>query len=36
MVEKTRETRMGFFVHRSAEPYASPVGFLAGEATQGE
>ena len=26
---------MGFFMDWSAEPEASPVGFLAGEATQG-
>ena len=35
-LNKTRETRMGFFVDRSTEPYASPAGFLAGEATRGE
>jgi len=27
---------MGFFMDWSAEPWASPVGFLTGEATQGE
>ena len=33
---KIRETRMGFFMDWSAEPWASMVGFLTGEATQGE
>jgi len=35
-LDKIRETRMGFFMDWSAEPQASPVGFPAGEATQGE
>jgi len=30
-LNKTRETRMGFFMDWSAEPQASPVGFMAGD-----
>jgi len=35
-LNEIRETRMGFFMDWSAEPYASLVSFLTGEATQGE
>ena len=35
-LSKMRETRLGFFMDWSAEPWASLVGFLTGEATQGE